>query len=436
MLAFYDNKIVKDNKNKIAIDNKLYGALQKNLYTFLYFLIDSINFRINNDVGLQHYSYWHTFLLKVDFSGNSNYMDPIPPTKYRYSCIECIPSDTLREKMRTTLEKKFVTLEKHFTISDIKSISGRAMSSISGAPRPPKVNYFGFCSEEVLTICKNYNDNIMRLIELNMYILIKSAYDNRKMIPILKYTNENVSAEFSKAVFSTTLITQSVEKEFRNTFSAEVDTTTKQKTVNQILPKVEVFSRVYKKFDKDPELRVSFDFLIQLNRIISELQHPDFMGNLSNTSNKITSSSYVANKAIRFTSSAVGLVGNTAGNAAGLIKSSVNFIISDTKLQYEELLREYTLMTGNFLMLTSSFILDKTKLNNNETEQVNNQVTEKLKSLKGAIDTVTNNINESAQSVAKTAEDMDDERLPVGEYSPVNPQGASEGGRSLSKKKI
>lgn len=164
MLAFYDNKTVK--ANKIAIDNKLYGALQKNLYTFLYFLIDSINFRINNDVGLQHYSYWHTFLLKVDFSGNSDYTKPIPATKYRYSCKECIPSDTLREKMRTTLEKKYVTLEKHFTISDIKSMQGRAMSSFSGAPRPPEFKYYGFCSEDVLTICKNYNDNIMRLILL------------------------------------------------------------------------------------------------------------------------------------------------------------------------------------------------------------------------------------------------------------------------------
>jgi hypothetical protein len=461
MLAFYNNQIVKDNK--IAIDNKLYSALQKNLYTFLYFLIDSINFRINDDVGLQHYSYWHTFLLKVDFSGNIDYTSSLPSTKYRYSCIECIPSDTLREKMRTSLEKKYVTLENQWTISTIKS----AMPSLSRAPRPPEVKHFGFCSDEVLTVCKNYNDNIMRLIELNMYILIKSASDNRERIPILKHTDEIVSAEFYNAVFSTTLITKRVEEDFRKEFRIQVDVNAKRKSAKQEsytttatkamkgAMKGQVFSRVYKIFDKEPDLQVSFDFLIQLNRIISELQHPDFMGNPSNTSNKIISSS---NSLYRNGIRAAGVVGYTGYAAAsyttGLIRSPISYIISDTKLQYEELLREYTLMTGNFLMLTSSFILDKTKLNKDETEQVNNELTEKLKSIKGSIDTVTNDINDGAKKVEKTAEDMDEDPGPVGEKSQGDPQRGSkedtevdspanspantpantQGGRSLSKK--
>lgn len=264
-----------------------------------------------------------------------------------------------------------------------------------------------------------------------MYILIKSAFENRKMIPILKYTDENVSDEFSKAVFSTTLITRNVEEEFINNFKKPVETTTKQKTTFQ------VFSRVYKSFNTDPDLQVSFNFLIQLNRIISELQHPGFMG-----------SSNLASKTSSFTSRAVGLAGYTAVNATGLIKSPVNFIISDTKLQYEELLREYTLMTGNFLMLTSRFILDKTKLKNDETELVNNQLTEKLKSIEDAINTVTNDIGDGAEIVNQAAESMVKEyrsvgEVPVGANSqvdsqenlPENPPENPQGGRSLSKKK-
>jgi hypothetical protein len=443
MLAFYNNEIVK--AKEIAIDNKLYGALQKNLYTFLYFLIDSINFRINDDVGLQHYSYWHTFLLKVDFSGNIDYTSSLPSTKYRYSCIECIPSDTLREKMRTTLKKKYVTLENQWIISTIESMSGRAMSSFSSAPRPPEVKYFGFCSEEVLTVCKNYNDNIMRLIELNMYILIKSASENREMIPILKYTDEGVSVNFSNAVFSTKLITKEVEEDFRKEFRKLVNVTAKRESFNKKIMKGQVFSSVYYKiFDNEPDLQVSFDFLIQLNRIISELQHPDFMGNPSNTSNKIISSS---NSLVRNgISRAAGVVGYTGYAAAsyttGLIRSPVNFIISDTKLQYEELLREYTLMTGNFLMLTSSFILDKTKLDKDKTERVNNELTETLNKLESSIATLTNDIDDVAKKVEETASKLATDPGVVGEEpqvvpegdSPANTQGASQGGRSLSKK--
>ena len=442
MLAFYNNDIVKNHKNNIAIDNKLYGALQKNLYTFLYFLIDSINFRINDDVGLQHYSYWHTFLLKVDFSKvdfSGNSAVPIPPTKYRYSCKECIPSDTLREKMRTTLEKKYVTLENQSFIS-----------TITGAPRPPEFKYYGFCNEDVLTICKNYNDNIMRLIELNMYILIKSAYDNRKIIPILKYTDETVSARFFNAVFSTTLITHEVKEDFINDFKKDfkkdVDAATKQKTFSQRL--TEVYSRVYKRFDDEPDLQVSFGFLIQLNRIFSELQHPGFSSNVaskaisSNVASKAISSN-LANKAIS-SGSALGYAAVKATvKATDLITLPVKFIISDTKLQYEELLREYTLMTGNFLMLTSSFILDKAKFNNDETEQVNKELTEKLKSLADAIHTMTSEIDEGAKGVEQTATHLvgeghsvgDDSRVDSQANTPANTQGPPEGGRSLSKKK-
>lgn len=446
MLAFYNNDIVK--ANEIAIDNKLYSALQKNLYTFLYFLIDSINFRINDDVGLQHYSYWHTFLLKVDFSGNIDYTSSLPSTKYRYSCIECIPSDTLRERMRTTLKKKYVTLENQWMIiSTIESIPGKVRSSFSSAPRPPEVKYFGFCNKEVLTVCKNYNDNIMRLIELNMYILIQSASENRERIPILKYTDENVSAEFYNAVFSTKLITKQVEEDFRNAFKKVVNVAAKRESFYKRAMKGQVFSRVYKIFDDDPELQVSFDFLIQLNRIISELQHPhpDFMGN---TSNKIISSS---NFGVRNGIRAVGVAGYTAASyTTGLISSPISYIISDTKLQYEELLREYTLMTGNFLMLTSSFILDKTKLDKDKTERVNNELTETLNKLKPFIAILSNGIGKGAQSVERRASELAMETGPAGEKSqvgskedtegvspantPVDPQRVLEGGRSLSKK--
>jgi hypothetical protein len=260
-----------------------------------------------------------------------------------------------------------------------------------------------------------------------MYILIKSASEKRERIPILQYSERSVSDKFYKAIFSTIKISDVSKAEFITIFERQQAQDTKP---------------VIKSF-KDPDLQVSFNFLIELNRIISELQHPGYMG--ENSKKSITGIS----RASRF---GTGLI---TVPVRSLITRPISYIISDTKLQYEELLREYTLMTGNFLMLTSSFILDKSKLDKGETERVNNELTETLNKLESSIAILTNDIAKGAQRVEETASMLATDSGAVGEEPQrgsredtegghegdskagpeEGPQRAPEGGRSLSKKK-
>ena len=373
------------------------------MYTFLYFLIDSITFEITQDVGSQHYLYWYTFLLKVDFSRTSDYSKPIPSTKYRYSCKACIPSDTLRKKL-ITLDKTVVTLEnpKQSVLQKIRQRRTDEMKK--------KDNLLGFCSEDLLAVCKNYNDNIMRLIELNMYILINSAYKNKTMLPILKYSEKGLSAEFSSAVFSTNKITDAMKETFKKRFSITV--------VNDRISPSDI-----KRFK--PDLELTFNFLIELNRIISELEYSPFIVKPSKNNSRITKGALYLAK---------GVV-----NAASLITQPARVFFSTPKLQHEELMREYTLMTGNFLMMTSRFTLDYNKLGAIDKEAVYIQVTEKLKSVESALAIVKGHLIAGANSVEKVAEtlsdDTDDGDMQYGSNVDAPPVTSKEGGRGLSKKK-
>ncbi len=384
MLAFYQTDIVKNNN--IVMDDKLYGELQKNLYTFFYFLIDSIKFKITYDVGPQHYSYWYTFLSKVDFSSESNYDEPIPTDKYRYSCKACIPKEAFREKMRTKLDKKLVTL-------DTPSQSTKNKTDA----------FLGFCSESALMICKNYNDNIMRLIELNMYILIRSAHKYHYRIHILRYTEKDASNEFFKAVFSNTLISQTEKERYIANF--------KNKESSQFKSNSGVAIR---SFDH-PDLTLTFNFLIELNRIISELKYPINAGEDLRTS--------------RFREDYIKFP----------IKP-VTYFFSDSKIQYEELLREYTLMIGNFLMMTSNFTLDINKLGVVDREQVHIILAKKLKLIGPAINLINKELYYRAAEVERVADKLPEDATGDGadtgnKSANHNEKPEHEGGRSLSKKK-
>ena len=63
--------------------------------------------------------------------------------------------------MRTTLDTNLVTLD-----NPKKSVYQKGVGMISMTSNKQPDDLLGFCSEEYLALCKNYNDNIMRLIEL------------------------------------------------------------------------------------------------------------------------------------------------------------------------------------------------------------------------------------------------------------------------------
>ena len=100
-------------KTNIRMDTTLYDILNKNLFTFLYFLIDSIDFTLTK-LGAYQYLFWHTFLVKLDFN-KANFDKPIPMSVYRYSCEECIPI-TLRKKLQELSKQPFKNSFKNLNI--------------------------------------------------------------------------------------------------------------------------------------------------------------------------------------------------------------------------------------------------------------------------------------------------------------------------------
>ena len=343
MFTFYNNDLVK--KKEIILDQALYDILKKNLYTFFYFLIDSINFEINASVGSQHYIYWYSFMKKVDFSKDSVYSKAIPSNRYRYSCKECIPNATLREKMRTTLDTNLVTLD-----NPKKSVYQKGVGMISMTSNKQPDDLLGF-------------------------------------IPILRYsekTEKVLSEEFKNAVFSTTKISDTQKKQFEEQFDKKAE-----------------FSNG-KRFR--PDLELSFNFLIELNRIISELEYPHF-------------NPKKGNKVVK------GITG-----VINLITKPAKVFFSTPKLQHEELMREYTLMTGNFLMMTSRYALDYNKLSVVDKERVHIQLTRKLESVDGALKVVETQLRDDARRVGDVAETLNGD-IPDAFEAPK-----LDGGRNLSKK--
>jgi hypothetical protein len=200
------------------MDSSLHEILVKSLFTFTYFLIDNIDFT-SKISGLDQYQFWFGFLSRIDFS-NAEEKDYI----YKYSCRECIP-DKLREKLKelsvsgkpykkiidfddvfdnTAANTKYETSKKKSLLNIpidrarqiFSGINDRIGSkSIETKKTDQKGNkLFGFCSDEIVEQCTNYNDIIMRLIEFNIYKLFKTTYENQNLLSI-NFENRSVSAE-------------------------------------------------------------------------------------------------------------------------------------------------------------------------------------------------------------------------------------------------
>jgi hypothetical protein len=230
-----------------------------------------------------------------------------------------------------------------------------------------------------------------------MYILIESAQKYHFKIDIIRYSEKSVSDRFFRAVFSREKITDEKKSEFIREFE------------NPLLSSKNRTGGAIRAFD--PHLILTFKFLIELNRIIVELEYPIITDKKFGMSRALDSGKYYIGPATNY--------------------------FSDSKIQYETLLREYTLMTGNFLMLTSNFALDYNKLGAVDKEIVRNKIIEKLAPLATAVIVVGDELTDRATQVANEAANMSDDTNVDGANpeAPSAPSGqASSGGRNLSKK--
>lgn len=358
MNAFYMNKTVREKK--IQKNATLYAILQKNLFKFLYFLIDNINFTDNN-LGPVQYSFWHSFLKQIDFS-ESSYSEELSPNKYRYSCAECIPNE-LREKLRDPNidYKKVINLD-----MNKDSMFTRASKTLTLDRRKSTDLLSVFCDEDMVLKCRNNNDIIMRLIEFNMYKLINSTYKNRKA----SYKKFNLNSEMEDALFkfiftlsvADTKDTDAKEKE------KEEEDEVKAKVLNDVPD------------DNKNDANVYLSFLFELKRIINELKY----------SVPISSPSRFGYDTL------VSGANYTGVSKIGAIASSY---VGTALSRYNEMLREYIIMTGNFGTITSRYAIDYNSLSQEEKVAVEKDVKEKIGSIGDAI----RHIMESSNAVSQEA---------------------------------
>lgn len=361
MTMFYDTQLANDKQ--IKIDPALVGVLQANLYKFLYFLIDNIDFTLQN-LGAMQYVFWAGFLSKIDFNTyetddqNRDY-----DGKYRYSHKKCIP-----DKLRLNLRKKKVVILS-------KGAEG-----------------FTKCFDE--TNCNSYNDILMRLLEYNVHILMKTFYNGNSDFKLLqakvtglskdevfKLDNSELSTKLDDVVVGTDLKLKGIAL-----VVIQLNRLAKELWVNQT--------------DLDAYLKNS-TYTGYASSSISGLRQklPSFT---FRSNNKVATSSGEVNVNVDDDDENAALLQNGGASLFGIIT-----LFGSPNQKYREMLREYTIMTGNFSMLISRYNLDYHKAMEIDANNLKSQLVEMNKKLNASgctvekLDTIGENIekiNEQLES--------------------------------------
>ena len=396
MNSFYLLNIVK--QKGIKMDEALYEILQKNLFKFLYFLIDSIDFT-NTELGPQQYLFWYNFLKKVDLD-EDNYELPVPKNKYRYSCSECIPPE-LRKKM-IELSYKNTGYE---NIVNLEEVGGATtmFERIRTLSTKKERSMYGFCSEIITNQCKNYNDTIMRLIEFNLYKLIRSAYKNRNIIfppiigsDLIKPEKSITRDAFFDYIFDNKLPSKTSIENFKEQLTQQFTSTKKEATIG-------------------------FKFLMELKRIIDELKYRDY------PREKKTNQSLIASSKSAIASSTSSLLSRLGSIASSYSGSPIT--------KYNKLLREYIMMTGNFGTMTSRYVLDYNKFNDIEKQIINDEIKKKLEPVRKALDTIQTDAEKTSNGMMKLAEKIKEEDAEASGETGTGGQTSVKGGKQSTKKR-
>jgi len=378
MNAFYSNDIVKGKQ--IVRNATLYDILQKNVFKFLYFLIDNINFTADN-LGAVQYSFWVSFLKQIDFS-DKNYGNFLSPNSYRYSCAECI-TDELRKLLQDPGSNNYQKVINLNTNKD--SFLTRSSKVLSRRPKTEILSVF--CDEEMLIKCRNNNDIIMRLIEYNMYKLIKTTYKNR----LASYKKFKLFEGNQSYLFDPI-------------FNLD----------EKLNAKADVQENVMTKEADAGEVSIYLDFLFELKRIMTELNYQVPKSDPSGMS--------------RF-ASASGINSIVAVGSA---------YVGTALTRYNEMLREYIIMTGNFGTITSRYAIDYNSLSSlslEEKKKIEDDIKQKTGKISSAIveiieenNNFTKAANEEAEAAAGTGNTL--------ENTGLDQISNSNGGRQNQSKKL
>lgn len=463
--SFYNNPIV--ISKGIKMDSSLHEILVKSLFTFTYFLIDNIDFT-SKISGLDQYQFWFGFLSRIDFS---NIKDIEKDYIYKYSCKECIP-DELREKLKelsvsgkpykkiidfddvfdnTATKTKYETSKKksYFSFSNSRDaamsvvdkprqifsgindrISRIGSKSIETKKTDQKGNkLFGFCSNEIVEQCTNYNDIIMRLIEFNIYKLFKTTYENQNLLSI-NFENRSVSAEdFYKYIFE-----EDEANVLRKLYQSEGPNSRLDDEGEKKLAKDKIFGQksydetIYSNEEKLEEF-FCIEFLFELKRIIKYLSIKTMFDKYiekvkyttSQSSSKPSDEEHSTMKSKfmmpNMAKGAVSLGKSTMSSMSSIRKSAVSIVkttlsvgsvyFGDPERKYDTFLREYVIMTGNFATILSRYSLDHNKLSVKDKTEILENVNKEVANLDKSLKVVNTVIIEAAKRGEITARNIE-----------------------------
>ena len=409
--SFYNNENVK--AKDITIDQSLYESLVKSIFTFTYFLIDNIDFE-SKISGIDQFKFWYSFLSRIDFSQTNETNETKKGYIYKYSCKECIPQE-LREKLQfiSIYDKnyeKIINFDYVFdtsnpdtkkksrlarlgldritsgesVLSSTASRAGRVLSSAaSKAGRKMGIaskGLFGFCSDEIVAQCKNYNDIIMRLIEFNIYKLFRNTYRNQNNLPIdIASKGTGITSEaFYDYIFEDKYIdaikANNIDRS--NLSDDELQTLVKKWLIN------------YKYISEDVlEERLCLEFLFELKRIIVDLGAATMLD---------TYKQYFKIKTEYREKS--------LEERGKVLASLTSAYLGDVRVKYDIFLREYVIMTGNFATILSRYSLDYNKLTQEDKDLIRGEVNEDIKPIEEVLRVVENKMQEAARAGITAAE--------------------------------
>ena len=420
--SFYNNENVKA-KDDITIDQSLYESLVKSIFTFTYFLIDNIDFE-SKISGIDQFKFWYSFLSRIDFSQTKKgYI-------YKYSCKECIPKE-LREKLQfisiyDTNYEKIINFDYVFdtsnpdtkkksrlarlgarlgldritsgesvlsstasragrVLSSTASKAGRVLSSTaSKAGRKMGIaskGLFGFCSDEIVAQCKNYNDIIMRLIEFNIYKLFRNTYRNQNNLPInFERTSSGITSKvFYEYIFEDKYIDAIKANTDDNAVAVNnIDRSNLSDDELQTLVKKWLIN--YKYISEEVlEERLCLEFLFELKRIIVDLR----AGTMLDTYKQY----FKIETEYR---------GKSLVESGKFLVSLSSAYLGDVRVKYDIFLREYVIMTGNFATILSRYSLDYNKLTQKDKDIIRGEVTKDMQPIEDKLIIIENNIQQAA----------------------------------------
>lgn len=280
MLEFYD-VLEEDMKNPtigISKNPITWNVVQENLYKFLFYLIEQVDFSLEN-LGEKQYPFFNALFMRMDFSRDGKSTSPM--VIFKYSTPDCAPVEKPTENSGGIISWAKTQISKRLKPSTHMLLKAIAHNNV---------------------LCTNYNDIIIRFLELKIKTLLQNPKIKRKIAELPEPWPEN-----------------------------------REKT-----PKDNFFIRL-RDFEKE----------------IGSVSVVSSAGGGRKTKARSLPSNRITKKFSHFNEMQTG--GGPFDKIGGFFKEIYASTFKPVNQLYREMLREYVIMTGNFSLLISDYLVHYNK---------------------------------------------------------------------------